>query len=618
VKPLPMPASRPLQIFPTDPTKGYAAARTATILVEYEQLEPGPVGGRLEVIDYDGHGHVFYDRVDLDDPAILMQNGLPPSESDPRFHQQMVYAVASRTLENFDRALGRRVSMRRGSRFDKLRLFPHAFRGENAYYDRERHALLFGYFSADAENPGANIPQQTIFTCLSHDIVAHEMTHAIVDRLRRDFLEPTNVDVLAFHEGFADIVALLQHFSYRDMLAEEIQRRRGDLRKPTVLVELARQFGYATGSGQALRSALDKPDRTLLDSVTEPHDRGAILVAAVFDGFFATYQSRIADLIRIATGGSGQLPPGDLLPDLVNRIATEASRTAQRHLDMCIRAFDYLPPVDITFGDYLRALVTADFELNPADEWGQRAALIEGFRQRGIYPAGVGSLAEETLRWQPAPESIPAIGDRMTTLLPQLLQMEAARFSQASTDPRMTERRKKNSSFASVSSAESIDEEDGIDTTNLWSDMRSALAEWASQNHAALYLRGDRPPHIAGLNAVFRTAPSGALLIELVAQLVETDTRSETDPAYGGIPVRGGFTIVVGVDGVVRYVIGKPLPGAHLPAHEMAHATARVARQADFVAQLDLVDPMTPYRSEADYPKRMLARKSLCTLHEGF
>ena len=182
------------------------------------------------------------------------------------------------------------------------------------------------------------MPGQTIFTCLSHDIIAHEVTHAIVDRLNRYYLEPTNVDVLAFHEGFSDIVALLQHFTFRDLLAEEIQRSRANLRSPTMLVELAQQFGYASGTGKALRSALDKPPAPRHHTLVEPHERGSILVAAVFDGFLATYQARIKDLIRIATGGTGQLPPGDLHPDLVNRIATEASRAAQRQLDMCILA----------------------------------------------------------------------------------------------------------------------------------------------------------------------------------------------------------------------------------------------------------------------------------------
>src|SRR5262249_1641725 len=155
---------------------------------------------------------------------------------------------------------------------------------------------------------------------------------------------PTNQDVLAFHEGFSDVVALFQHFTFPEVLRDQIQRQRGNLwnEKDNVLVQLASQFGYASGSGKALRSAVGKPSRTLYKTTTEADARGSILVAAVFDGFFAVYRRRIEDLIRIATGGSGEPPKTDLQPDLVNRIAQEASRTAEAVLRMCIRAFDYL------------------------------------------------------------------------------------------------------------------------------------------------------------------------------------------------------------------------------------------------------------------------------------
>src|SRR5262245_53302445 len=114
--PIPWPSTRPLKIYATDPTKGYDEALKISIAIENEELKPGPVGERLEVVDYDGYAKTFYDPINLDDSAILMQGGLDPSEADPRFHQQMVYAVASRTLSNFDRALGRRIDLAKGTR----------------------------------------------------------------------------------------------------------------------------------------------------------------------------------------------------------------------------------------------------------------------------------------------------------------------------------------------------------------------------------------------------------------------------------------------------------------------------------------------------------------------
>ena len=51
---------------------------------------------------------------------------------------------------------------------------------------------------------------------------------------------------------------------------------------------------------------------------------------------------------------------------------------------MVVRAFDYLPPVDVTFGDVVRAIVTSDHAL--PGRHGLRGNLIEALRRRGIYP----------------------------------------------------------------------------------------------------------------------------------------------------------------------------------------------------------------------------------------
>ena len=107
------PAVRPLKIFAIDPQVISREGNRDSIAVEYEPLQPGPVGERIAVVDYDGGNTCYYEAVNLEDPAILMQGGLEQSEANPGFHQQMVYAVAMRTLSHFDRALGRKIQLYR-------------------------------------------------------------------------------------------------------------------------------------------------------------------------------------------------------------------------------------------------------------------------------------------------------------------------------------------------------------------------------------------------------------------------------------------------------------------------------------------------------------------------
>jgi hypothetical protein len=397
-------------------------------LVTESGLLPGPTGDYLDVIDIDPASARAYEPVDLNDPYLLATNGLPPSEGNPKFHQQMVYAVAMTTIHHFERALGRQVFWSEGYirgpnggepkyfPVQRLRIYPHALREENAYYDPVKKALLFGYFPARPELAANGMPGGITFTCLSHDIIAHETTHAILDGMQRYFLSPGNRDVLAFHEAFADLVALFQHFTYPEILRHQIAGARGDLGTENMLGQLAIQFGRATGGRSALRDAFGtvvegkwkrrEPDPQAYIEEDEPHARGALLVAAMFDAFLAIYRNRTRDLLRIATGGTGVLPLGDLHPDLVERLAQEASKTARHLLLMCIRAIDYCPPVDVTYGDYMRALITADFDLVPEDERNYRVAIIEAFRAWGIYPEDIRTLSVDSLRWDAPPSDM--------------------------------------------------------------------------------------------------------------------------------------------------------------------------------------------------------------------
>jgi hypothetical protein len=418
------PPFRRIRTYAVDPSLSTRLATAGmneiSLKVRWEKLAKGPKGEYIQVIDKDASGK-RYKPVDLDDPRLIATDGWDPSEGNAAFHQQMVYAVAMKTIEHFEHALGRPVLWRpeinRKDEHDdskfvrRLTITPHALRQANAYYSPLSVELLFGYFEASATDPGDHVPGSKVYACLSHDIVAHETTHAILDGMHRRFSEPTNDDVLALHEAFADIIALMQHFTIAEILETEIGRTRGNLRTQSILGSLALQFGRATGKRGALRDSIGrineagewvalKPDPADYQKVKEPHARGSLLVAAVFDAFTAIYETRTADLLRIYTGGTGILPDGAIHPDLVHRLANEAAKTAGHILNMCIRALDYVPPVDLTFGEYLRGIITADADLVPDDRYNYRVAFVEAFRKRGIYPRDLDTLSVDTLRWK--------------------------------------------------------------------------------------------------------------------------------------------------------------------------------------------------------------------------
>lgn len=413
------PAYRALRVFAFHPGLGRRSGNHLTLRVPFEPLEPGPIGGRVHVIDEDFNGKRLHAPVDLDHPDVLRDGGLEPSDTNPQFHQQMVYACVSNLLRTFDSALGRQVRFRaKGSAERKaLTVLPHAMPEANAYYDSTRVALGFGQFKAQASETGRNIPEQLIYACLSHDIVVHETTHALLDGLRPSLRESTNVDSEAFHEGFCDIIALLQQLTFQEPLLEAIQRTGGRLysaslqpelegtaedgigaeRNPLVL--LGQQFSQAVGAGDSLRSAVGTPPRKdALKDVTGPHPRGAVMMNAIFDAFFHVYARRTRSLFRLSARVSA--PQGDLHPDLTRRLAAEASQIATAFIQLCIRAIAYCPAVDITLGDYLRAIITVHTRLDPDDHDGFRDALIDAFARRGIYPPDVESMSESELMWK--------------------------------------------------------------------------------------------------------------------------------------------------------------------------------------------------------------------------
>jgi hypothetical protein len=570
-------------VYAFDPSRGARLENHLTIHIPYESVKKGPVGCKVAVIDYDASNKCYYEGVNLDATAVLGENGLPPSESNPLFHQQMVYAVVMDTVQRFEMALGREIKWRPDySPADTpfhglLKIYPHAMQEANAFYDPQRRALLFGYFRASDEDAGINLPGQLVFTCLSHDIIVHETTHAILDGIREHFNDPTGPDAPAFHEGFADIVALLQHFSFKDSLLDTIQRTGGlihrnqltadvkaanggpmiqaEIGEDNPMVDLARQFGEAMGNRKALRSALGTPPNPrALENAFEPHERGGILVAAVFDAFFSVYINRTRDLIRMAYPDGRELVPNFLHADLANRLADEAAKTANKIQNICLRALDYCPSVDISFGDYLRALVTADRDAIDNDTLGYRSALINAFRARGIRPEGVLSYNEESLSWD-VYEGISATD-------------ESPDFRRLFKDLNRYE-----------------DEPDRENEEQLYQRLWGKADRFRQQIGLAPNIK----VQAQSLHSLHRVRPDGSLQRQIAAVLVQQESVpiNPADPASEKFTFRGGTTLLINRLGEVRFSITKAIHGAG--------RDARLATQRAYLQRMANSFALAPY-----------------------
>jgi pimeloyl-ACP methyl ester carboxylesterase len=621
------PSCRRLKVFSFDPLLGTdldsLGVDQITIELPWEwtdgdRLQMGPVGEYLEVIDYDPANQCFYPPVDLNHPYVLAQDGVPVSESDPRFHQQMVFAVCMNTIRQFEIALGR-VALwaphlerdERGNvKWDqpiesqfvrRLRVYPHGLQEANAYYHPDRVALLFGYFPANQADVGRNLPGGTVFSCLSYDVVAHETTHALLDGLHRYFTQPSNPDVFSFHEAFADCMAIFQHFTHVDVLQHQVAKTRGELSKQNLLGELASQFGEATGRRGALRQYLGsydekkqwvplKPEHQKIKTTFEPHARGAILVAALFRAFLNIYENRVADLRRIATGGSGILPQGEMHPDLVTRLAIEASRSAQHLLRMCVRALDYVPPVDITFGEFLRALITADYDLVHDDDRGYRVSVLSAFRDWGIYPSDVTSLSVDSLLWLP-PET-----EAMESLNKVLSTMNMPIRSEKNTSPTilLLEMMKENGLFDWNLHADrfQVFQQMRINGALLHDWLEKILPLWEGGKWLGLAMGKDAPRSVLlpskkgnpkpkievhSIRPCRRIGPDGQQLTDVLIEItqrrkafLDLDVQKELDDPKSKVALddpkfaqpdfyfRGGCSLVIDADrGDIRYCIRK-------------------------------------------------------------
>ena len=236
----------------------------------------------------------------------------------------------------------------------------------------------------------------------------------------------------------------------------------------------------------------------------------------------------------------------DIHPDLANRLAIEAAAAADDVLRICIRAMDYLPPVDLTFGEFLRAMITADYDLAP----GVRARTASPLSMRsaawGIYPPDVTTLSEDSLRWLPP--------DPDSKLLTKLRNA-----------------RKEHDRIATRLTAALDAWQPGTARGDVFQNMLRAQREFHNVL-AGLHTGASRRPDlipgldlrpgarfaVGNLRPARRIGPHGEFRTEIVVEVVQTGRSHLT--ASDGVPLRGGATLVMDLcNWDVRYIIYKTL-----------------------------------------------------------
>lgn len=364
-----------------DPTKGF----NEKTFVDWEPgLGDGPTSSRFAVVDYNADtGRLEPAAVwDLETERFLGPDAKALESTDStsfQFHQVSVWALLKCALDFFEdaSALGRTIPW--AFEGNRLIVVPHAGYGENAYYDRLSKSLQFYYFGTE---------DNTVYTCLSSDIVNHEFGHAVLDGIRPLFNESSHPQTGAFHEFMGDLTAILLTLKNKTLRQQLAEAAGGKFADATNLSSLAEEFGQAVQGRPYLRTALNPDTMGTLANETSPHRLSGVLTGAMFDALIALGEHYQEDGEDDADEDSAEpkKPPSPV--QIFWRAADRFNRTA-------IQPLDLLPPADVTFRDYALAVCRSQQLSDPMDPEDYYSLLIKVFRKREILTAEDEALLNE-------------------------------------------------------------------------------------------------------------------------------------------------------------------------------------------------------------------------------
>jgi hypothetical protein len=326
----------------------------------------GPVTKRVAILNFDSESGQLSPGVPFQRPAnakdaasYVIKNQADLNSLD--FNQVSVFATILNTMYMFEEAdtLGRPLTWAFNG--PQLLVIPRAGEWSNAFYERETHSLQFFYFHPETS------PDKPVYTSLSHDIVCHETGHAILDGIAPDLYNCISPQALALHEAIADLTALTLALRSDPLRQAVLYQTGGDLKGKTAFSRVAEEFGRARDpNAESLRSLFNertldpkdeskdefgKPNRVARN---EPHDLSEVLSGAFYSVLVKIFESKKQK--KDATTGK----PYDL-----NKALWVA---AERFKRMIFRALDYLPPGEVSFADYGRAIIASDQASHPNEK----------------------------------------------------------------------------------------------------------------------------------------------------------------------------------------------------------------------------------------------------------
>ena len=275
-----------------------------------------------------------------------------------------VFGTVLRTIHMFEEedTLGRRVTWA----FNKpqLLIIPRAGEKANASYSRETRSLSFYYFGYPGE------PAHKVYTALSRDIVCHETGHAILDGIAPHLLYAKAPQTFALHESVADLVAVVMSFRSGQLREAILKETKGSIDDVSAFSSIGEEFGQVRFNLDCLRD-LRSPSRIDDVSPGDGYALSQVLSAALYKMIIGMHKRWWQKL-----SGEGAA--------LDYSLSGKALAIAAEHFKrMIFRALDYLPPAEVSFADYGRAIIAADQASHPDDKE-EREFIRQEFFERGI------------------------------------------------------------------------------------------------------------------------------------------------------------------------------------------------------------------------------------------